>query len=46
METLKSIAENHKKGEIEMDPEIKLLISNAVMKLEQYKGKKLDNQII
>ncbi len=42
MDILKALSEKHKDGNLEMDPEVKLLISNAVMKLEQYKGKKLD----
>eukprot|EP01022_Parablepharisma_sp_SALTPOND_P026138 TRINITY_DN620_c0_g2_i1.p1 TRINITY_DN620_c0_g2~~TRINITY_DN620_c0_g2_i1.p1 ORF type:complete len:900 (-),score=86.41 TRINITY_DN620_c0_g2_i1:11582-14281(-) len=42
MEILKNLSEKHKEGGIEMDPEIKLLIQNAVMKLEQYKGTKIN----
>jgi len=42
IETMKIIIAKHKECEIVMDAEIKLLVSNAVMKYEQYKGQKID----
>ncbi len=45
MEVMKNMVAQHKSAGIEMDVEVKLMISNAVQKLETYKGVKLDLKI-
>ena len=45
MEVLRVVVDKHKEAGIEMDVEVKFLVSNAVTNLENYKGTKIDFKI-